>query len=65
MELPPFRAAIQAGVASIMTAHVLVRALDEQWPATLSPRVIDGLLRRGLKYDGVIVSDDLEMKAVA
>jgi len=65
VELPPFRAAIQAGVASIMTAHVLVRALDEQWPATLSPRVIDGLLRRELKYEGVIVSDDLEMKAVA
>jgi len=42
-----------------------VRALDEEVPATLSPRVIDGLLRRELKYDGVVVSDDLEMKAVA
>jgi len=65
VELPPFRRAIEAGVASIMTAHVLVRALDEQVPATLSPRVVDELLRRELKYDGVIVSDDLEMKAVA
>src|SRR6266571_2546907 len=64
VELPPFRAAIAAGVASIMTAHVLVRALDEELPATLSPRVV-GLLRRELKYEGVIVSDDLEMKAVA
>lgn len=65
VELRPFRAAIAAGVASIMTAHVLVRELDDRLPATLSPVVIDGLLRRGLKYDGVIVSDDLEMKAVA
>ncbi len=64
VELPPFRAAIAAGVASIMTAHVIVRALDEELPATLSPRVV-GLLRRELKYEGVIVSDDLEMKAVA
>jgi beta-N-acetylhexosaminidase len=44
---------------------VLVRALDDSVPATLSPRVIDGLLRRELRYEGVIVSDDLEMKAVA
>ena len=65
VELPPFRRAIEAGVASIMTAHVLVRALDEEVPATLSPRVIGGLLRRELNYDGVVVSDDLEMKAVA
>jgi beta-N-acetylhexosaminidase len=65
VELPPFRKAIEAGVASIMTAHVVVRELDDAVPATLSPRVIDGLLRRELKYDGVIVTDDLEMKAVA
>jgi beta-N-acetylhexosaminidase len=65
VELPPFRKAIEAGVASIMTAHVMVRALDDTLPATLSPRVIDGLLRREMKYPGMIVSDDLEMKAVA
>jgi beta-N-acetylhexosaminidase len=65
VELRPFKKAIEAGVASIMTAHVLVRELDDSVPATLSPRVIDGLLRRELKYDGVIVTDDLEMKAVA
>jgi len=65
VELRPFRMAVEAGVASIMTAHVLVRALDAEVPATLSPRVIDGLLRRELKYGGVVVSDDLEMKAVA
>lgn len=65
VELPPFRMAIEAGVASVMTAHLLVRELDERLPATLSPRIIDGILRRELKYEGVIVSDDLEMKAVA
>jgi len=64
VELPPFRKAIEAGVSSIMTAHVVVRAFDEAVPATFSPRIIDGLLRKELKYGGVIVSDDLEMKAV-
>jgi beta-N-acetylhexosaminidase len=48
----------------IMTAHVVFPALDPAVPATLSPRVL-GLLRRDLGFDGVIVSDDLEMKAVA
>jgi beta-N-acetylhexosaminidase len=65
VELPPFRAAIAAGVASIMTAHVVVRELDDRLPATLSPSVIAGLLREELGFDGVVVSDDLEMKAVA
>jgi beta-N-acetylhexosaminidase len=65
VELRPFRMAIEAGVATIMTAHVLVRELDDELPATLSPVVIDELLRREMKFQGVIVSDDLEMKAVA
>ena len=65
VELVPFRAAIAAGVASIMTAHVLVPALDEQRPATLSRRIVHGLLRDELQYGGVIFSDDLEMKAVS
>jgi beta-N-acetylhexosaminidase len=65
VELRPFRKAIEAGVASIMSAHVLVPELDEALPATLSPRVMDGLLRKEMKYGGVTVSDDLEMKAVA
>src|SRR5215470_666741 len=64
-EFVPFRAAIEAGVATIMTAHVLVPALDEQRPATLSKRIVTGLLREELHYNGVIVSDDLEMKALA
>ena len=65
VEFAPFRAAIQAGVATIMTAHVLVPALDEERPATLSNRIVNGLLREELKFQGVILSDDLEMKALA
>jgi beta-N-acetylhexosaminidase len=65
VELVPFRAAIDASVAAIMTAHVLIPSLDEQQPATLSRRVVQGLLREELGYDGLILSDDLEMKAVA
>jgi beta-N-acetylhexosaminidase len=65
VEFLPFRAAIEAGVATIMTAHVLVPSLDEKVPATLSPHVVHDLLRSELRFDGVILSDDLEMKAVA
>jgi len=65
VELLPFKAAIEAQVASIMTAHILVPALDEQRPATLSRRVITGMLREELGYQGIIFSDDLEMKAIA
>ena len=65
VELVPFQAAVQAGVASIMTAHVMFPALDAKLPATLSPAILDGLLRKRLGYDGVIVSDALEMSAVA
>ncbi len=65
IELHPFRAAIQAGVASIMTAHILVPALDPVYPATLSHSILTGLLREKLGYEGVVVSDDLEMHAVA
>lgn len=64
VELAPFRAAIEAGVASIMTAHILYPALDAKFPATLSHPVLQ-LLRKDLAYDGVVFSDDLEMKAVA
>jgi len=65
VECVPFREAIRAGVAFIMTAHVLVPALDEEKPATLSRRIVRGLLRDELGFQGVIVSDDLEMKAIA
>lgn len=64
-EFVPFRAAIAAGVASIMTGHVFMPALDETVPATLSSRVVTGLLRRELGYDGLVFTDDLEMKAIS
>ena len=65
VEFVPFRAAIEAGVATIMTAHVLVPSLDEKRPASLSRRIVFDLLRDELRYEGVILSDDLEMKAIA
>src|SRR5262249_25731945 len=64
-EFVPFKAAIAADVATIMTAHVFVPSLDETRPATLSRRVVTDVLRRELRYEGVILSDDLEMKAIA
>jgi beta-N-acetylhexosaminidase len=64
VELPPFAAAIEAGVASVMTAHVVFPALDEDRPATLSAKVLQPLLRQKLGFDGVVFSDDLEMKAL-
>jgi beta-N-acetylhexosaminidase len=65
VECVPFREAIKAGVAFIMTAHVLVPSFDEDKPATLSRRIVYELLREELGYEGVILSDDLEMKAIA
>jgi beta-N-acetylhexosaminidase len=65
VECLPFVSAIHAGVAFIMTAHVLVPSLDESRPATLSPRVVQSMLREELGFEGVILSDDLEMKAIA
>lgn len=65
VELEPFKAAIDEQVAAIMTAHVLVPAFDEERPATLAPALVDGLLKRELGYGGLVLSDDLEMKAVS
>jgi beta-N-acetylhexosaminidase len=64
VELPPFRAAVEAGVASVMTAHVVISRLDPERPATLSPAAID-LLRQEIGFEGLLFSDDLEMAAVA
>ncbi len=65
VELPPFQAAVRAGVGMVMSSHVVFPSLDEDYPATLSPPVLRGLLREELGYRGVVVSDDMEMKAVA
>ena len=65
VELVPFRAYARANLASIMTAHVIFEALDPGVPATMSHKVLTGLLREELGFGGLIVSDDLEMRAVA
>ncbi|CAL9525033.1 Beta-hexosaminidase [Streptomyces sp. enrichment culture] len=64
-ELAPFRAAIAAGTRAVMSAHILVPALDPDHPATLSRRILTGLLRDELGYDGLIVTDGMEMRAVS
>jgi beta-N-acetylhexosaminidase len=64
VELAPFRAAVEAEVATLMTAHVVYPALDATRPATLSPAVCTDL-RRAIGFSGVLVSDDLEMQAIA
>jgi len=65
IEFYPFQKAIQAQVEMLMTAHVLYPALDPKFPATLSRKIIGDLLRKELDYSGVVISDDLEMKAIA
>ena len=65
VEFAPFRTAIEANVAFIMTAHVLVTTIDEERPATLSRKIVHGILRQELGFNGVIVSDDLDMRAIA
>jgi beta-N-acetylhexosaminidase len=65
VELPPFQRAAAAGLPMIMTAHVVFAALDPSRPATLSEQVVTGLLRDRFGYRGVIVSDDLDMQAIA
>ncbi|MEV4460522.1 glycoside hydrolase family 3 N-terminal domain-containing protein [Microbispora sp. NPDC049633] len=64
-ELVPFRAAIEAGAKSIMTAHVAVPALTGDRPATLSGEALTRLLRRELGYDGVVLTDALDMHAIS
>lgn len=61
----PFRAAVRAGVGSVMTAHIVYPALDGDRPATLSPAVLNGLLREQWGYQGVIVTDATDMRAIA
>jgi beta-N-acetylhexosaminidase len=64
-ELRPFRAAIRAGIPMIMTAHLMLPALDAHAPVTLSRRINQGLLREQLGFEGVIVTDDIGMHAVS
>jgi beta-N-acetylhexosaminidase len=65
VELLPFKAAIAAGVASIMTAHILIPSLDAERPATLSSAIVNDMLKQRLGYEGLVLSDDLDMKAIS
>ncbi|MFE5512822.1 glycoside hydrolase family 3 protein [Streptomyces sp. NPDC056529] len=64
-ELVPFRAAVAAGTKAVMSAHILLSALDPHRPATLSPQILTGLLRQELGFEGLIVTDGMEMQAVS
>lgn len=64
VHLAPFEAAIDAGADSIMTAHVVVEAIDDELPATLSEKVLTGLLREEMGFDGLIVTDSMSMDAI-
>ena len=63
-DLLPFRRAIDADVGCVMLTHVLYDALDSELPATLSPRIVGGLLREKLGYNGAVCTDCMEMKAI-
>ena len=65
VELPPFRMMIAAGVPAIMTAHVAFPAFEEGVPATLSHPVLTDLLRDTLGFDGLVITDYMDMKAIA
>ncbi len=65
LELDPYRRILATvGADMIMTAHVFNSALDPNWPATLSPLIMQGLLRDQMNYQGVIISDDMQMQAI-
>lgn len=63
-DLIPFKVAVKRGVSSVMLSHVVYSQLDAKWPASLSPTITDGLLRRQMGFEGVVVTDDLDMGAI-
>jgi beta-N-acetylhexosaminidase len=65
LEFIPFRRVIRSRVEAIMTAHILNPKLDPDYPATMSAKTIDGILRKDLRFTKLVISDDLEMKAIA
>lgn len=64
VEMVPFRTAIEAGVAGIMTAHILIPSLDDR-PATISPAIVSGILKGELGHRGLVFTDDMEMKGIS
>ncbi|MGK7346183.1 MAG: beta-N-acetylhexosaminidase [Candidatus Nitrospinota bacterium M3_3B_026] len=64
-ELRPFMMAAEEGAPFVMTAHVVYPAFDEKLPATLSKKIVTGLLREKIGYGGIVISDDMDMKAIS
>ncbi|GGH18947.1 glycoside hydrolase family 3 protein [Paenibacillus segetis] len=65
VHLPPFKTAIDQGIESIMTSHIIIQAIDPELPATLSKKVLTGLLRDELGFQGIIVTDAMVMEAIS
>lgn len=65
IELAPYVKAIEEGIDAIMTTHIIFTAIDENLPATLSEKVLTNLLREELGYDGIIITDGMEMNALS
>ncbi len=63
-DLLPFVAAIKHNVAGIMLSHILYKKIDPKWPASLSTSIADNLLRRRMGFDGIVMTDDLDMGAI-
>jgi beta-N-acetylhexosaminidase len=64
-DMTPFQAAITAGVTGIMLSHIRYRGIDSHWPASLSPAIAEAILRRRMAFDGLVITDDLDMGAIA
>ncbi len=65
LELVPFRKAIESGAEAVMTAHIVYPLIDEKYPATLSKKILTGILREKFKFDGIIITDAMEMHAIS
>lgn len=65
VHLPPFQAVIKQGIESIMTSHIIIESIDPELPATLSEKVLTGLLRDDLDFEGIIITDAMIMEAIS
>lgn len=65
LELVPFKKAIESGAEAVMTAHIMYPLIDEKYPATLSKKILTDILRKKLRFDGIIITDAMEMHAIS
>ena len=65
IDLPPFKAGIQHGVSGVMLSHIFYKKLDPRWPASLSAKIAKSLLREQMGFNGIVLTDDLDMGAIA